>query len=171
MKSIGWIITSIFSVAWSSGNSKYLVWKWARLWWGIVFFLRAVRLVKSIDQKYSRLFLGQKLIEHAWYTYSSYQREVYLIKMFNGFWVPKVVHYWNFLWIRLHAATQGRGLWRDKKTTDNGPPRVLKWFEKSGPFYFRVLQKRASNSVEILEGFGSQFSQPLSSLLPTILTE
>lgn len=37
--------------------------------------------------------------------------------------------------------------------------------------YFRLLQKIASTSVEILEGIGSQFSQPLSNLLPTISIE
>jgi len=34
-------------------------------------------------------------------------------------------------------------LQREKKTTGNGPPLVLKWFEKSGSLYFRLLHKIA----------------------------
>lgn len=59
--------------------------------------------------------------------------------------------------------TYSLDLQRDEKTTGNGPPLVLKWFEKSGSLYFRLLRKIAENSVEILEGIGSQFSQSLSS--------
>ena len=58
-----------------------------------------------------------------------------------------------------------------EKTTDDGPPFVVKWFEKSGALYFRLLPKIASNAVAILEGIGSPFSQPLSHLLPTVSTE
>lgn len=48
------------------------------------------------------------------------------------------------------------------KTAVNRPPLILKWLGKSDSLYFRLLQKIASNSVEILEGIGSQFSQRLS---------
>ena len=49
-----------------------------------------------------------------------------------------------------------------EKPTDDGPPFVVKWFEKSGGLYFRLLPKIASNAVAILDGIGSPFSQPLS---------